>query len=1125
MAEQKYSLRLAAVDAYTSTFGDFSKKTAKLNDGMREQRAEIDRLNRAARSADGFDKLSEKVVKTKAALQAARLEQSRLGREQKAAAVKVQELNQQHAEASARLSKLSASSQASTAQIRAARVETTRLARDLKSASADMGKLDTAQDKASASVKTLSAAQRAERNELKSLQSALKGAGVDTGKLASEQKRLKTETAAANNALQAQQAKLKAVQGAQSKIDGNRGKRAELRGQMVETAAMAYVATRPINHAMDMQTSMADVGKVINFGAGEREAMASANLKLASDRMIASSGMTAIDLAKIEYAAGQSGIGNDVKNKDGTVDQKGKQAAIMDFTRDAAIMGSAFDIGAQEAGETMAGWRASMNLNRAQTLDLADSTNYLGNSFNATAADIASVVKRYGAVGKASGMSPEQTAALSAAFLNPGTEKEIAGTGFKNFTAALTKGQAATKGQKEAWKDLGFDPVDLSRDMQKNAPDTIMRVLKAIKQQPVAEQAAVATELFGSESIGAIQPLLQNLGEVQRAFDMVKDKSKYATSALGENGSMMQEAAGVANTSRTGWNAFTARMTRLSTVIGTAMLPAVDAVLAPLGSVVDMISDAAEAFPGVTSAIAIGVAGLVAAKVAITGLKFGGLLLGQGLNKGGLLRAKLGGAGSPDRTAASADRASKAVARLNSNLDRLGGQRGAGGPRITPRAAGAARTAGAANRSTRRRESRAARAAVRRSARSPAARITPVVPPAPAPAAGSRFAGSRARIAAAAAATTAAAAAGSAMASGGSSLGFAGAGQASARGGLPAAPDALIRPVAASAAAAPVVRLVAPGAQGATAVVPAARQAAPVSAGAAPAAIAAAATAASVPGAGQAAKTAAAAAAPVASEAAAATMSAAAIDPVASEAAAVTTAAVKADPPAWVGAVETLAESWPDADDEPGHDPAGGPPGGPPGGPHPPGGRRAKLKRMGKKGAAALMQAAPALLAAGMSQAGDEESSTAEVGASVGSAGGSMAGAWAGAQLGATIGTFILPGVGTAIGGALGGLAGGFAGGEVGDWLGDKIGGWFSEDKLSPPDQVASDLAAGGISESKNTTFAPSITIQPSGDPAYDKGMADKIMERVRAEFQSMMLGGDSSLAQRRSSSLTDGGS
>lgn len=1034
MAEQKYSLRLAAIDAYSSTFGDFSKKAAKLNDGMREQKAEIDRLNRAARSADGFEKLTAKIDKTKGALQAARVEQSRLGREQKTAAAQVQALTQQHAAAAAKFAAVSAAAESSTAQVRAARVETTRLARELKAATTDLGKLDSSQDKAAASVKTLTAAQRAERNELKSLQSALKGAGVDTGQLATEQKRLKSETTAANNALQAQQAKLKAVQAAQDKIDGNRSKRADLRGSMVETAALAYVATRPINQAMDMQTAMADVGKVINFGEGDREAMASANLKLASDRLIASSGMTAVDLAKIEYAAGQSGIGNDVKNKDGTIDNKGKQAAVMDFTRDAAIMGSAFDIGAQEAGETMAGWRASMNLNRAQTLDLADSTNYLGNSFNATAADIASVVKRYGAVGKASGLTPEQTAALSAAFLNPGTEKEIAGTGFKNFTAALTKGEAATKGQKEVWKDLGFDPVDLSKDMQKNAPETIMRVLKAIRDQPVDEQAAVATQLFGSESIGAIQPLLQNLGEVQRAFDMVKDKSKYATSALGENGSMMQEAAGVANTSRTGWNSFTAKLTRLSTLVGTAMLPAVDAVLAPLGSVVDMISDAAEAFPGVTSAIAIGVAGLVAAKVAVTGLKFGGLLLGQGLNKGGLLRAKLGG---PDRTAASADRASQAVARLNNNLDRLGGQRGGGG------AAGAA--AGSASRASRRRERRAARVSARRSARSSSASVRPLPSPAPAPGAGSRFASAKAKLSAATTATVAAT--GAALGAGSSSLGFSGGSAGSARPSgvapLPAAPDALIQPSAAAAAVAP-----------------------------------------------------------IAQEAAAAQ----------------TAAAAKADPPAWLDSVQSIADSWPEPEDA-GHDPAN-PPGGPGG---PAGGRMAKVKAFGKKGAAALIRAAPALIATGMAQAGEDGADGAQIGSTVGSTAGGMAGAWAGAAGGAALGTMIFPGVGTAIGGALGGLIGSFAGEEGGSWLGEKLGGLFAPDRLGTPDQVAGELAEGGISESKSTTFSPSITIQPSGDPAYDKGMADKILERLKAELLPMLMG-DSSLATRRSSSLTDGG-
>lgn len=674
MAESKYSLRLAAVDAYSSTFGDFSKKSQALQQGLKAQQVELQQLNRTARTVDGYAKLTQKVEETKVALQGARVEQARLGREYQGATAKVKQLAQAHEQAAVAHKALAASTEASTAQVRQARVEEARLARELKSATSEVAKLDSAQDKATAGLRTLEAAQRGQGNELKRLQADLTAAGVDTGKLASEQKRLESATESANAALAAQRARLDAVKGAQARMDDNRSKRADLRGQMVETAALAYVASRPINQAMDLETAMADVGKVINFEGNGRQDMAKANLTMASDRLIASSGMTAVDLAKIEYAAGQSGIGNDKKDAKGNIDTAAKQAAIMEFTRDAAIMGSAFDMAAEEAGQTMAGWRASMALSRAATLDLADSTNYLGNNFNASAADIASVVKRYGAIGKASGMTPEQTAALSAAFLNPGTEKEIAGTGFKNFTAALTKGEAATKGQKGAWKELGFDPEDLAKDMQGNAPATIMSVLQAIKAQPVEEQNAVATTLFGSESIGAIMPLLQNLGEVQRAFDMVKDKSKYATSALGENGSMMQEAAGVANTSRTGWNSFTAKLTRLSTTIGTAMLPALNAVLTPLGAMVDGLSWAADTFPNITAALAVAAAGLVAAKVGALGLKFAGLMVGQAFNRGGLARAKLDA-----RTAQTAAAADMAVARLNATLGRVGGLGGAGG--------------------------------------------------------------------------------------------------------------------------------------------------------------------------------------------------------------------------------------------------------------------------------------------------------------------------------------------------------------------------------------------------------------------------------------------------------------
>jgi TP901 family phage tail tape measure protein len=661
MAESKYSLRLAAVDAFSKTFGDFSKKADDLQEGIKQQRGELDKLNRAARDADGFAKLGAKVEKTTTALHAARVEQGRLGREHEQAAAKVERLSQEYGQATAATKGLENSTTATTAQLRAARLEQKRLGQELNSATAEVKKLDTAQDRNTASVRTLEGAQRAERNELTRLQTALTGAGVDTGKLASEQKRLETATEQANAALQAQRTRLDAVRSAQGKVDGNRAARSELRGQMVETAAIGYLASRPVNQAMELETAMADVAKVVTFAEGERAAMASANLKMASDRLISAAGITAVDLAQIQYAAGQSGIGKDEKTSEG------KQAAIIEFTRDAAIMGAAFDMDAKSSGETMAGWQASMNLDRTGTLGLADATNYLGKSFNATPADIASVVKRYGAVGTASGLSPEQTAALSAAFLNPGTEKEIAGTGFKNFTGALTKGKAATKGQRAAWDELGFDPEDLARGMQQDAPKTIMSVLEALKAAPEEQQSALSDQLFGSESKGAIMPLLQNLGAVDRAFGMVANKADAA-------GSMMKEAAEVADTSRAAWNGFTARLTRLSTLVGNTMLPALNAVLVPLGALVDGLSWAADTYPDVTAAIAVAAGGLAALKVGALGLKFAGLLIGQAFNKAGLARAKLDA--TTGRTAMGAD---AAVARLNRTMAMLGRSGGVGG--------------------------------------------------------------------------------------------------------------------------------------------------------------------------------------------------------------------------------------------------------------------------------------------------------------------------------------------------------------------------------------------------------------------------------------------------------------
>jgi len=1096
MAESKYSLKLAAVDAYSSTFGDFAKKSGALQENLKLQQAELKQLNQTTRSLNGYVALTQKLEGTTTALAAARVEQAKVSREQAAAAAKVEQLTAKHKLAADSLKTLGTSTEATAAQVRAAGIEEARLSRELGAATSAAAKLDTAQDKAAASVKTLQAAHRAESNQLKGLKADLSAAGVDTGKLASEQKRLEAATEAANSALAAQRAKLAAVKSAQENIQSNRDRRADLRGQMVETAALAYVASRPISQAMDMETAMADVGKVINFEDGGREAMASANLKLASDRLIASSGMTAIDLAKIEYAAGQSGIGNELKDKNGDIDVKAKTAAVMDFTRDAAIMGSAFDIDAQTAGETMAGWRASMGLDRAQTLDLADSTNYLGNNFNAKAADIAAVVKRYGAVGKASGLTPEQSAALSAALLNPGTEKEIAGTGFKNFTSALVAGKSATKGEKEQWKELGFDPEQLAADMQQNAPDTIMRVLEAIKEQPREEQAAVATNLFGSESIGAIQPLLENLGEVRKAFAMVADKSKYATSVIGEQGSMMQEAAGVANTARTGWNSFTARLTRLSTVVGDAMLPALNAVLVPLGGLVDMVSWAAETFPGVTGAIAVAAGGLAALKVGALGLKFVGLLVGQGFNRAGLARAKLDA--TTGRTATAAD---QAVTRLNATIGRLGTAPGASGPAGGGAAGGKGKAATTAAKASRFGRLSALGGKI----------IAPVM-----------AAAGLAGIASGALASPAA-------------LSTVPPGQtaASASVATAAAPAAVKAPTALTlvpkgAPAAPGAPFTAPRAAPVLSLVPPA-SAAPVAPGAPLAAARAAPVLSLVPPVS---------AAPVAPGAPLAAARAAPVLSLVPAGSAVPGASgVPGAPGAPAAAPRAISALRPMAALPAPFLPMAALPA--PFLPTAPAGAMAGVSRAAPA-AAAVAEAAPGALAKAAAVGGSVLGPMAKVAAKVatplmllsgaataadglakgdagqvGGAVGGMAGGWAGASAGAAIGTAILPGIGTAVGGAVGALAGSGAG----EWIGKQLGSLV--DKLKAPADTAKDVAKA-VTENKQITFAPQITMQPTGDPAYDKRLADQIMARLKAEMMAAGMGGDS-LAVRRGASLTDG--
>ena len=409
----------------------------------------------------------------------------------------------------------------------------------------------------------------------------------------------------------------------------------EAAGNAEGTKTTAAIDKRTPSQALD--AAMTDLDQLLKFTRNERKALREANLAMASEPVVAASGASAVDLAKVEYAAARTGIGSDRKDASGNIDPVGRQSDLQQFTRDAAIMATAFKIDVKNAGEIMGGWRESMHLDRAQALDLADATNVLGTqvSLKAESADIGAIVQQQGAAAKAAGMSPEQAAALSAALLSAGNSKAVAGAGLEKISAVLAKGDNASAGQRTAWAELKLDPKVLAAGMKQDAPQAVLTVLEALKSQPAEKQAMLATQLFdGNQTILSLVPVIDS---VKQAFSLVAEKSTYATSTLGDQGSVLRSAAVRADSTYARRQAYEASTTRLSTASDTALDPVVDAKLTAMNGLVSGVAWLAEGLPKAAAAVTLAGAVLIPVVSGVFGAvkdkifeKVAGKVLGEG---------------------------------------------------------------------------------------------------------------------------------------------------------------------------------------------------------------------------------------------------------------------------------------------------------------------------------------------------------------------------------------------------------------------------------------------------------------------------------------------------------------
>ncbi len=152
----------------------------------------------------------------------------------------------------------------------------------------------------------------------------------------------------------------------------------------------------------------------------------------------------------------------------------------------------------------MATWRTAFGLQHDGVIVLADQVNALTNAYGGNVSSVSDMVTRIGPLGEVAGIAAPSLAAMAQLMNSVGVESEVGATGLKNMALALTKGEAATKAQKGAWKSLGLDAAKVAKGMQRDAEGTILSVMRALARIPAAARPAILSELFGTESLGAI---------------------------------------------------------------------------------------------------------------------------------------------------------------------------------------------------------------------------------------------------------------------------------------------------------------------------------------------------------------------------------------------------------------------------------------------------------------------------------------------------------------------------------------------------------------------------------------------------------------------------------------------
>ncbi|MBS9780866.1 MAG: phage tail tape measure protein [Gammaproteobacteria bacterium] len=396
--------------------------------------------------------------------------------------------------------------------------------------------------------------------------------------------------------------------------------RGELKGKILGTAGIAMTAAAPVKAAIDFESAMADVKKVVNFDTPQQFKQMQNDI-LGLTRKIP---MAGDELAAIVAAGGQAGIA---------------RKSLLGFAGDAAKMGVAFDMAAGDAGGAMATMSNVLGRPIEKMSELGDAINHLSDNANAKARDIVNVINRAGVSMKTLGLSDNQTAAMSSTLLSMGRAPDVAaqamigmGRGFKQLRAG--------KHSKELAK-LGWTTKSFAKALENDAQKTLLQFIDRLKTLPKAQRDAVSSKIFNERYAESINLMTENVTEYRRQLQLLQD-----TDAQGNPkyiGSMTREFENRSATTANNLTLLKNSVVELGVRLGSALLPTINSTVNAFKPVIYTVSELVETHPKLVKGIMGVVAAFASYKVASLGVRFGMNLMLTSGNELFILANKISG--------------------------------------------------------------------------------------------------------------------------------------------------------------------------------------------------------------------------------------------------------------------------------------------------------------------------------------------------------------------------------------------------------------------------------------------------------------------------------------------------